>query len=56
MEIQTDRGDPLGALIADIYSTTELKVLESYRIMAKTKPELQAAYDQQMKKLSDGLE
>jgi hypothetical protein len=42
----------IAALIADIYSCTELKVLESYRIMAKAKPELQAAYDIMFEKLS----
>ena len=41
------------SIIADIYSCTELKVLESYRIIAKAKPEFQAAYDQQHKKLSN---
>lgn len=42
----------IAALIADIYSCFELKVLESYRIMAKANPELQAAYDMQYKILS----
>jgi hypothetical protein len=56
-EIQTERsGDTLAALIADIYTCTELKVLEGYRLLAKTRPELQAAYDMQIKKLSNGLE
>jgi hypothetical protein len=39
-------------LIEDIKSCTELKVLESYRILAKTKPELQAAYDEMLEKLT----
>ena len=54
MEIQTDKGpdDRIAAMIADIYSCTEIKVLEGYRLLAKTKPEFQAAYDQQMKKLT----
>lgn len=42
----------IGIAIADIYSCESLKVLETYRLMAKSKPELQAAYDQQKKKLS----
>ena len=46
----------IATLIGDIYSCSEVKVLESYRIMAKSAPELKAAYDQQMKKLSNGLE
>ena len=48
--------DRIGTMIADIYSCSEIKVLEGYRLLAKTKPEFQAAYDQQMKKLSNGLE
>jgi hypothetical protein len=43
----------IAALIADIYSCTEIKVLESYRIMAKSKPELQAAYDQHLESLQN---
>lgn len=42
----------IAALIADIYSCSELKVLESYRIMVKANSELQAAYDMQKNKLS----
>ena len=55
MEIQTDKGpdDRIAAMIADIYSCTEIKVLEGYRLLAKTKPEFQAAYDQQMEKLTN---
>jgi hypothetical protein len=53
MEIQTEKsGDTLAALIADIYTCTELKVLEGYRLLAKTRPELQAAYDMQTQKLN----
>lgn len=48
--------DRIATMIADIYSCAEIKVLEGYRLLAKTKPEFQAAYDQQMKKLSNGLE
>jgi hypothetical protein len=55
IEIQTDKGpdDRIAAMIADIYSCTEIKVLEGYRLLAKTKPEFQAAYDQQMEKLTN---
>jgi hypothetical protein len=42
----------IAALISDIYSCSELKVLEGYRLLAKTKPELQAAYDMQYTKLN----
>lgn len=42
----------IGIAIADIYSCESLKVLETYRLMAKSKPELQAAYTQQFAKLS----
>lgn len=40
-------------VIAGIYSCTEIKVLESYSIIARNKPSIQAAYDQQMKKLTE---
>jgi hypothetical protein len=46
---------PLGtveALIKDIESCREIKVLESYRIIASTKPELKTAYDNRLKELS----
>jgi hypothetical protein len=49
---KTPEDQRVAALIADIYSCTELKTLESYRIMAKAKPELLAAYEQQYEKLS----
>ena len=42
----------IGILLADIYSCESIKVLESYRLIAKLKPELQAAYNQQFEKLS----
>lgn len=42
----------IAGLIADIYSCQELKVLESYRIVVKKDPQLQAAYDQMFEKLS----
>jgi hypothetical protein len=42
----------IGVLVADINSCTELKVLESYKILAKTKPELQEAYNLKLKELS----
>lgn len=42
----------IGIAIADIYSCESLKVLETYRLMSKSKPELQAAYTQRFAKLS----
>lgn len=42
----------IGVLIEDIYSCESIKVLETYKLMARTKPELQAAYNQQLEKLS----
>ena len=42
----------IGVLVADIYSCESIKVLETYKLMAKSKPELQAAYNQQFEKLS----
>lgn len=44
--------DTVAQLIADIYTCTEFKVLEGYRLLARTKPELQAAYDQMKLKLT----
>jgi hypothetical protein len=38
--------------IAAIYTCTEIKVLKSYQMIAKKYPTIQAAYDQQMKKLT----
>lgn len=38
--------------IAAIYTCTEVKVLESYNMIAKKYPAIEAAYNQQMKKLT----
>lgn len=43
----------LALLIADISSCVDVKILESYRIMAKGHPDLQAAYDAQLIKLAE---
>lgn len=43
----------ISLLIADICSCEDVKILESYRIMAKGHPDLQAAYDRQLNKLSE---
>lgn len=53
-EIQSrdPKQDTVAQLIADIYTCTEFKVLEGYRLLAKTKPEIQAAYDQMKLKLT----
>jgi hypothetical protein len=40
-------------LIADINSCTEIKVLESYRLIAKSNEKLQTAYDNQLKLIQD---
>lgn len=56
-EIRLDKQSLASSLIRDINSCTELKVLESYRLIVKGKPELQTAYDtklNQLKNLSDG--
>ena len=39
-------------LVEQIQSCTEIKVLESYRLIAKSKPDLQAAYLDKLKELS----
>ena len=43
----------IGDIENDIRSCTELKVLETYRLIAKSKPEFQAAYDEVYAKLSN---
>lgn len=40
-------------LIDDINSCQEIKVLESYRLIAKTNENLQTAYDNKLKQLQD---
>lgn len=42
----------IGMEIADIYSCEDLKTLETYKFIAKSNPELQAAYNQQYAKLN----
>jgi hypothetical protein len=44
--------DAKTALKQDMMSCQEVKVLESYRLLAKSDPELQLAYDQKMKELT----
>lgn len=41
----------IAVIIADIYSCKEFTVLESYRLMVKGNPELEAAYEEMRKKL-----
>jgi len=40
-------------LIDDINSNTEIKVLESYKLIAKSRPELQDAYDKKLIELQN---
>jgi hypothetical protein len=49
---KTPEDQRIAALIADIYSCTEIKVLESYKLMVRAHPALDAAYVTQMEKLS----
>lgn len=42
----------IARLIEDINSCSEIKVLESYRLMVKANDQLQAAYDNRMKELT----
>lgn len=42
----------IAIIISDIYSCAELKVLESYKFVAKQSPEIQSAYNQMFEKLS----
>ena len=43
-------------LIDSINSCTDVKVLESYRLIAKSKPKLQTSYDNKLKQLTNGLQ
>lgn len=47
---QTKEGQ-IQAIIRDISTVTDPKVLESYRLIAKSNPEIQAAYDNKLKLL-----
>lgn len=49
-EVQVEKEQPK-SLVEQIESCIELKVLESYRLIAKTKPECQEAYDKKLKEL-----
>lgn len=56
-EVQTEKPIPedqrTNALIQDIQSCTEIKVLESYRLLAKKDAALQTAYKEMYQKLSN---
>ena len=41
------------SIIRDISSVTDLKVLESYKLIAKNNPNIQTAYDNQLNKLTN---
>lgn len=43
------------SIINDINTCKEVKVLESYRLIAKSNPEIQTAYDNKLKLLNNGL-
>lgn len=49
-EVQVEKEQPK-SLVEQIKSCTELKVLESYRLIAKVNPETQQAYDNKLKEL-----
>ena len=48
----TEPASTEAGIIASIYTCTELKVLESYKMIAKKYPAIQAAYDQQLQKIT----
>lgn len=58
--IQHNQKEPeerrIGDIVSDIKSCTEIPILETYRILAKTKPEFQTAYDEQMELLTSKKE
>jgi hypothetical protein len=49
-EVQADRR--VGLIADDILSSPDIKTLESYRLLARAKPELREAYDKRLKELS----
>lgn len=49
--IPVSNKSPLEAMTEAINSCEEIKVLETYRLMAKSSPELQAVYDAKQKEL-----
>lgn len=51
VRIEPRQSGTVGAIINDMNSCKEKKVLETYRIIAKRSPELQAAYDKKMSEL-----
>ena len=51
--IQSPKESAEIGVIAAINSCTELKVLETFQKLAKSKPEFQIAYDNQLKKLTN---
>lgn len=50
--IERSSHDARKALMQDMRSCQEVKVLESYRLLAKSDPELQLVYDQKMEELT----
>lgn len=53
-EKQAEKSKDVGSsLIDQINSCTDLKVLDSYKLIAKSRPEIQEAYDNKKKELSE---
>ena len=51
-ELKTKNIEPvIGLTTEEIYSCTTVEVLKAYKLIVKSKPELQKAYDEQLKKL-----
>ena len=51
-ELKTKNIEPIiGVTPEEIYSCKEIEVLKAYKLIVKSKPELQKAYDEQFKKL-----
>jgi hypothetical protein len=46
--------EQIPGIIYDIQNCTDKKILEQYTLIVKNKPQLQQAFDEQMKKLTDG--
>lgn len=56
-EIKVDKvpeEERVSKLIEDLNTCTSIKVLESYKLIAKLNPSVQAAYDLKLKELTEG--
>ena len=55
VQLSNPKLDQVQSIIRDMGTCTELKTLEAYRLIAKNNTDIQAAYDNQLKTLNNGL-